>query len=33
MLARLKDKGHTTDDKISFKIALGYLKDWKIWVG
>jgi hypothetical protein len=34
MLARVKaDGGHVYDDDISFKKALSYLKDWKIWTG
>jgi hypothetical protein len=34
MLARVKaDSGHVSDDEISFKKALHYLKDWKIWTG
>ena len=34
MLARVAaDGGHVSDDEISFKKTLGYLKDWKIWTG
>ena len=34
MLARIQaDGGHVTDDEISFKKALYFLKDWKIWAG
>jgi MFS family permease len=34
MLARVKaDGGHVADDDISFKKALYYLRDWKIWAG
>jgi hypothetical protein len=34
MLARVKaDGGHVADDDISFKKALHYLSDWKIWAG
>ncbi|KAI4673168.1 uncharacterized protein J4E78_001675 [Alternaria triticimaculans] len=34
MLARIKaDGGHVADDEISFKKALHFLKDWKIWTG
>ncbi|XPS72585.1 hypothetical protein M3J09_004750 [Ascochyta lentis] len=34
MLARVKaDGGHVADDEITFKKALYYLKDWKIWAG
>ena len=34
MLARVQaDGGHVSDDGISFKKALYYLKDWKIWAG
>ncbi|KAF3032230.1 hypothetical protein E8E11_000983 [Didymella keratinophila] len=27
------DGGHVSDDEISFKKALYYLKDWKVWAG
>ena len=34
MLARINaDGGHVADDEISFKKALHFLKDWKIWTG
>lgn len=34
MLARVQaDGGHVSDDEISFKKALYYMKDWKIWAG
>ncbi|KAH6862884.1 hypothetical protein AA0119_g8730 [Alternaria tenuissima] len=34
MLARIQaDGGHVSDDEISFKKALHFLKDWKIWAG
>ncbi|XP_014562681.1 hypothetical protein COCVIDRAFT_83609 [Bipolaris victoriae FI3] len=34
MLARVKaDGGHVSDDEITLKKALEYLKDWKIWTG
>lgn len=34
MLARINaDGGHISDDDISFRKALRYLKDWKIWAG
>ncbi|KAJ4355059.1 hypothetical protein N0V95_003277 [Ascochyta clinopodiicola] len=34
MLARVKaDGGHVADDEITFKKALYYLRDWKIWAG
>lgn len=34
MLARVKaDGGHDSDDDISVKRTLLYLKDWKIWAG
>ncbi|KAF1836160.1 MFS general substrate transporter [Decorospora gaudefroyi] len=34
MLARVKaDGGHVSDDEITFKKTLGFLKDWKIWAG
>jgi hypothetical protein len=34
MLARIKaDGNHVSEEDISAKEALGYLKDWKIWAG
>lgn len=34
LLARVKaDGGQVADDEISFKKALHFLKDWKIWAG
>ncbi|KAF1848180.1 MFS general substrate transporter [Cucurbitaria berberidis CBS 394.84] len=34
MLARVRaDGGHVENDEITFKKALYYLKDWKIWAG
>lgn len=34
MLARIKaDGGHVSNDEITFKKALSYLTDWKIWAG
>jgi hypothetical protein len=34
LLARVKaDGGHVADDDITFKKALYFLKDWKIWAG
>jgi hypothetical protein len=34
MLARIKaDDNHVSDEDITFKMALHYLKDWKIWAG
>lgn len=34
MLARVKaDGGHNANEQITFKEALHYLKDWKIWAG
>ncbi|KAF1944952.1 MFS general substrate transporter [Clathrospora elynae] len=34
MLARIKaDGGHVSDEEITFKKTLGFLKDWKIWAG
>jgi hypothetical protein len=34
MLARIKaDGNHVDEEDITWKAALGYLKDWKIWAG
>jgi hypothetical protein len=34
MLARIKaDNNHVSEEDITFKEALHYLKDWKIWAG
>jgi hypothetical protein len=34
MLARIKaDGNHVSEENITFKEALYYLKDWKIWAG